>query len=261
MSFAVATHRAFAQPRSVSDEAHAIQRRWVALGTPAADRRLAALDRILVTPLKAAGHWVRLRCLYTVAHAIDATYVNLFDPAGPVLTPINSPSVVPDTSFGGDGVSSYFSTGINLLTNGGAYQQDSAHMFVWSLTDLSAATATDLGNSTVSRVIGRNGATGTYNANASSRTYPNASTAASYGWTRRNSTDQVAFRNGAVVDTHSQASVAIASANLLIGQRGSGTFSARQFAAIAAGGALPTDPDIASFTAIVGAWLAELGAI
>lgn len=261
MSFAVATHRAFAQPRSVSDEAHAVQRRWVALGTPAPDQRLAALDRILVAPLKSAGHWVRLRCLYTVAHAIDATYVNLFDPAGPVLTPINSPSVVPDTSFGGDGVSSYFSTGINLLTDGGAYQQDSAFMFVWSLTDLSASTATDMGNGVTARIVPRNGSSGTYNANASNRTFPNANTEASYGWTRRNANDQVAFRDGAVVDTHTQASSAPANAALLIGQRGSSTFSARQFAAIAAGGALPTDPDIASFTAIVGAWLAELGAI
>ena len=152
-----------------------------------------------------------------IGKSVDATLVNLFDPAGPKLTPVNAPSIVPDKSFGGDGVSSYFSTGINLLTNGGAYQQNSAFMFVWSLTDQSAATATDMGNSTVARVIGRNGASGTYNANAANRTFPNANSAASYGWTRRNATEQLAFRNGEVVDTHTQASSAVPSSNLLIG--------------------------------------------
>lgn len=180
-------------------------------------------------------------------------------PVGPKLTLINAPSTIPDKSFGGDGVSPYFSTGINLLTNGGAYLQNSAFMFAWSLTDQSAATATDMGNSTAARVIGRNGVLGTYNANAANWTFPNVNTAASYGWTRRSATEQVPFRNGEVVDTHTQASSAVPSANLLIGQRGSSTFSARQFAEIAAGGSLPTDGDIANFGCIIFDWILEVG--
>lgn len=247
-------------PRPVSDETHLVQRRWTSLGTPASDERLSGLDRLLVRPLKSHALWARHRWLYAVAHSIDATLVNLFDPFGPLLTPQNSPFVVPDTSFGGDGVAASFNTGINLLTDGGAYQKASAFMFVWSLTDLSGSTATDMGNSTTARVIGRNGTVGTYNANSSNSGFPNENTAASYGWTRRGG-DQVAFRNGVVVHSETKGTFDVANANLMIGYRGGSSFSARQFALIAGGGELPTNQDIADLTSIYGDYLAFVGAI
>lgn len=245
-----------------ADETWAISDRWDDLGTPASKGRLDNLDTILVKPLKAAGLWAKGRALYTPMHSINATRVNLFAPAGALLTLTNAPTIVPDDYFAGDGVSAVFDTGINASSVAGNYSQDSATMLVWSLTDLASNTAYDVGSGTNARLAGRS-AGGLLSARANAGSFTSTSVANSlglYGWTRNGSAGHDFIRGAAIVASPTQVSAAIPNATFKIGSGGSTSFSSRQLALVFLGAGLSSG-EIADFHTIASAWLTYLGAI
>lgn len=246
----------------LAPETVAVQNRWTGLGTRASAERIAALDSILIRPLKTTGLFAKLRCLYTAQHSELASPINLIFPSEASATLVNSPTIVPNNYFQGDGASSFFRTPINLLTDGGVYQQNSASMFFWSFTDavLVTASGTDIGNSTSARTIARSAAsTGLATVNGGSLTLTSLDSLGLILWTRRNSLDAYHFRNGVLTDTVSAASTAIASAALAFGSRNGGAYSSRKMFLAGAGGAL-SDADNDNLFDILDAWKTYLGA-
>jgi len=253
--------RPFAQPRTVSEEAHVIQRRWVALGEPAPDRRLADMDRVLIVPAKAAGLFSILDVLALPQHSAAAMRVNVANPAGALLTYFNSPTVVADGYWQGDGVASYIGSGFNPVTAAGKYKQEECSLFIRGLAHVASSSMTDIAISTVARIIGSFGASGTVNAQSANQTLVNADTKSSYGVTRRLDGKVYPFRNGVPQTGVTVASSALVSSefNVLTRTSGSG-LSSRPIGGFAIGGAL-SDQAIADLNTIVDAWLTYLGAI
>ena len=240
-------------------ETQAILDRWIALGTPASKRRADDLDTF-IKGFKDVGLWAKFDALYFVQHSIDATRVNLKNPAGPLLSLVNSPVIVPDRYMAGDGVASYFDTGINPVTSGGLFQQNDGAVFVYSLTDLNLEGSSDFGTGINTRLIGR--AAGQISGRANSGTATSAAVTNSvglYGWRRNNSEDHSYFKDGGVVATPSAMSSAPTNANMRIGADGT-SYAARKYAAAGFGPAL-TDGDIYNLNLLVSPWLRKIGAI
>jgi len=250
----------YGRPPALSIETHRVQRAFVAAGSPARSQRLADMDRILVKPLVAAGLWSKHDSIYIPQHSAAASRVNLVAPAGTLLTPTNTPTVVTDRYFAGDGATSYFDTGINPSTAGGHYTLNSAAIWVWSLTDSAAATA-DIGNGTGCRLIGRSvtAQTSRTNTTTGSVTDTFADSLGLYGWSRVASNEAANFRGATLLTPQAVASVAIPSATMRI--CGAGTlFSARHVAAAGFGAGL-TAQNVSDLHAIIGGWLDHIGAI
>jgi hypothetical protein len=243
-------------------ETWAILNRWTALGTTASKARADALDTILVKPMKTAGLWAKGRGIYSPGHSADASRVNLFDPAGALLTLTNLPTIVVDRYFAGDGVSAAFDTGINPVTAVANYVQDSATLAVWSLTDVANNAYFDVGMGTAARLFGRN-ASGSLGARANASATTTVAVANSlglYGFTRNNGAGHDFFRGGSIVSSPTQASTALASATFKIGSDGLTSYSVRRIAFVFIGAGL-TSGQIADLNTITTAWLTYLGAI
>lgn len=246
-------------PLPLTDEAAAIVTRWDGLGVSASASRAHALDRLLIKPLKKAGIWANLDALYTPQHAILASRVDLKAPARALLTLVNSPAIVADRHFQGDGVSAYFEIPLNPATAGGNYSLNSAAMGVWSLTDSSTA-AFDMGNGNAARLRGR--LSGLMGAGANASTLQTTAVTDSlgfYGWTRRASAGFDFFK-GTTLTPITQASSAVPSANVHLGANAGASFSARRYAACFVAGGL-TAQNISDFRSALSGWLTYIGAI
>ena len=212
----------------------------------------------LVTALIGAGVWDKLDGLYLFAAAdSQAALLNWINPASTAASAVNSPTFTADQGFTGDGAASYVDAGFGL----GAlahYQLDSASMFVWSLSDITAtenliATA---GNSR-SRIVPRD-AGGKLRTNANNLANDLVDVADSLGlftWSRGSSSAYDRYRNATSLGSATQASDSIGTGNLAVGR-----FSSRQFAAAGVGAHLSASEVTALYDALA-AYLTELGAI
>lgn len=242
------------------DATWAVLHRWEALGVKASKAREEALDTLLLGPLTSTGLLAKLDALYTPQHAATAARVNLKAPAADLLTLVNSPTIVVDRYFQGDGVTSYFEIPINPAVDGGNYQLDSAAMGVWSVSNVQNVSF-DMGNGNAARLRGR--APGLMGAGANASTFqttPAASSLGFYGWTRRDSAGFDFFRGPAVVATVAQPSSAIPNGRVQLGAFVGINHSSRRYTASFLSGGL-TAQNIADFHAILSAWLAHLGAV
>ncbi|MBX3543568.1 hypothetical protein [Chelatococcus sp.] len=83
--------------------------------------------------LKDHGAWPDIDLIYDLG-AMDATVWarNLRNPGANVLTPVNSPTVVPRVGGAGNGTTSYFDTGFSPANAGGRFAINDASMWVQS---------------------------------------------------------------------------------------------------------------------------------
>jgi len=239
-------------------ETQAILNRWISLGTPASTQRANGLDKLLVRPLVNSGNWSKLDALYTPQHSSDASRVNLKNPSADLLTLVNTPTIVADRYFQGDGVSSYFDTGINPATAGGNFALNDACLFVWSVTD-SASAEVDAGSGNGTRVR----STTTSLSSRANLTSDIVDTVADslglYGWTRSDGTNAANFKGASAFAPQAATATGIASAAMRICSAGT-SFSPRRLAVMGWGGGL-TVQNIFDLHAISAAWLTYLGAI
>jgi len=124
---------------------------------PDSERRAAINSRIKLLVL--AGLWEKLDAFYWLSgDDVQSSMLNWLPNPSYDLTAINSPAFVPGEGFTGDGGTSYLDTGFNPATAIGAkFTQDSAHLGLWSRTDLQngSASSFDIGNNNanIARVV------------------------------------------------------------------------------------------------------------
>jgi hypothetical protein len=240
-------------------ETTAVLNRWSDLGTPAQRARADALDAWIIN-MKSFGLWAKLDALYFPQHSADATRVNLINPAGPLLTLSNSPTIVPDRYLQGDGASSYFDTGINPATAGGKFALNDATLFVWSLSDLNTTNSADIGSGTATRLIGRTAGVMAARANCTTTTSVLVEDSLGlYGWRRSGSAGHVFFKGGGVVASPTVSSTSISSSAIRLGAAGT-LYSSRRIAAAGFGGGL-TDGDLYNLWHFLREWLLAIGAV
>lgn len=243
-----------------SAETRAIADRMRGLGSEMLFEREQAMDEILVRPLVAAGPWAKLGGLYIPSHAIPASVVNFRAPAGPVLTPTNSPTIVADRYFQGDGATSWFDTGINPVTAGGNFTLNSSSLFVWSLTD-SDANQSEIGSGSNTRLLARSGGTIIARSNnGGNQTRSTSDSLGLIGWSRTSATSIIITKGGDVGSPLTTSSASISSGNVGLCRGGTTLWSTRPIAAAGFGGALTSD-DWSALNTILGNWLTYIGAI
>jgi hypothetical protein len=195
----------------------------------------------LITTLVDAGVWAKLDILYVLAaHDSQAALINWIDPAGVAGTAVNGPTFTADRGFAGDGATSYIDSGIRLDTLGGNYTQDSACMFVWSLTDAADDDYYDIGTGTQARLNARR-TTGSMLTRANDGTNSAVAVADSLGlsmWSRGASGSYDRYRNATSLGAASVASIGLDNTNLDVLRGGPGQYSARQIAVAGVGGYL-----------------------
>ena len=153
------------------------------------------------------------------------------------LTPQGSVTTTPYKSFKGNGVDSYYSTGFNPSTAGGKLLQNSASLFIWSLTDATGISLDDAGN-TALRINSRGSSTPFVRCNSNAVT--NVAASDSLGLTavsRIGSSDFRYFKNNTVNSVITAASIAPTNAEITI-SRVNANFSPRELAFIGFGGGL-----------------------
>lgn len=163
-------------------------------------------------PLTASGPWDAF--YWVTSNAADAL-LNWVSSSYP-LVPQNSPVATPYRGFQGNGSTSYYSTGFNPSAAGGKHVQDSAHMFIWSLTDATGSTADDAGN-TNTRINSKGSSTPFVRCNSGSITNPSVSD--SLGFSAVSRTASAGFRfhkNGAAGSSITGTSIAPANAEFTL---------------------------------------------
>lgn len=243
-------------------ETTALLAQWAALGTKATARRADALDRKFVRPLKDASLWTRMDAIWTPQHSAAAAVINPFDPTGSGLALVDTPTIVADRHFQGNGTSSYFNSQINPSLGGRKFALDDASLFVWSLTE-SQTSAFDAGSGNASRLRLRSVSGNLMGAGANTATFETTSMTSSVGfggWSRRSSTGFDFFKGASVIDTKTAASSAIPNANVHFAANAGTSWSPRQYVVFGLGAGL-TAQNISDLHSILTGWLTELGAI
>lgn len=234
---------------------------------PTGERK--TLINTLIKALKDGGIWSKLDVLYLTAAAdAQAARRNWIADAHNLST-INSPTFTADRGYAGNGSSSYLNTNYNPGDGGShLYQQNNAHMAVWSRTN-SDGLFVDLGaragvSSARSNLLTRSA--GVCNILINQDTAGSAASADSSGHqvTRRTASNATTvFRDASLLGTGSTASVAPANLNWFMGAlNNNGTaaqFSARELAAAHAGASL-SDGEITAMRAALSTYLTAIGA-
>lgn len=224
---------------------------------------LDLLDRITVRPdfdhrdaintlikaLKDAGIWAKLDGLYVLAaHTQQAALLNWKADARN-LTAYNSPVFTTDRGIAGDGAASYLRTG-SFSGSGLQMQQGSESLGLWIRTNAVEANAisvslstNDTGSSTIRYFNPRNGTTNV----AWKMNFATTQTSPPYGsgdnmliGLSTSGTDHALYHDGALDDTHSQATTNDPQTQtfyLVVGRTGS-TYSTRQHSAVFYGAGL-----------------------
>lgn len=230
---------------------------------PDATRR--GLISSLVTALKLAGVWALLDGLYLLAAAdAGAARCNLIAPRYD-LAEVSGPSFTADRGYAGDGAASYLDTGFNPSSaTAPNYKQDSAHIGIWSRTNLSTTTLFDVGSVT-GNLIRFNAFQGT-----GLRGNIDVGTLATYGTissslghfvlNRSDAGTMQAYQAGSSIGTVSAASSGTPAADLtLLAAPGAATFSTRQLAAAHYGASLSAT-QVAALQAALQTYMTAVGA-
>lgn len=184
----------------------------------------------LVKSLKSAGVLSKLQWLALhAAHDAQAGRINLVNPTQ-VAIAVNSPTFTQYRGFTGDGATSYLNTGYSVGGTPSPFSANDASMGAWVGTDVTSATAHDIGARTGrTGILSRTNATSAgYAANvvsAGTVALPVATSVGHTSWSRSNSADYVAFKNGTALQTIT-ATTATSVAPLLIGAGWNTTTSA-----------------------------------
>lgn len=109
--------------------------------TPPTLTRMVLINT-LIGSLVTAGVWSKLDAFYMLAAADAQSSLLNWVSTSYNLTAVNSPALVVDQGYTGDGATSYLDTNFNPTTAVGAkFVQDSAHNAIWSRTNLNNAGA------------------------------------------------------------------------------------------------------------------------
>jgi hypothetical protein len=153
-----------------------------AMTTQPDDTRKGLIDT-LVGDLKADGVWAKLDLLYMLAShdTAQASLLNMKAPAANTLVVNGTGTFTADRGYVSNGSTGYLNTGFNPSTAGGNFAQNSAHMGVWSRSNILNSGQTDIGvlstntssinsrSSTGNAMRGQmNGAAANFGANSSS---------------------------------------------------------------------------------------------
>jgi hypothetical protein len=248
-----------------SDESEALFARFATAPTEA---RKLLIDTLIVT-LKTAGIWAKFDAFYVLAAAdVQASRQNWV--AGAYnLTAVVAPAFVADRGCTGDGATSYFDTGfVPSTAPSPKYVLNSAHMGVWSRTDLQngAGSSLDLGNSGsayVGRAVSVPGrAIGRSNIATLVPTLANGAYPGHAAWSRSAAGVWEGYGQGIDGGGGTNASVAVPTASLKVcaaGTSGASSMSVNQIAAAHFGASLTAAEVLATYNALR-AYLQAVGA-
>lgn len=224
----------------------------------------------LIVGLKVAGVWTKLDALYLIAaHDAQAARLNIIADRYNIAA-TGSPVFTTDRGYQMDGSTTHLNTSFNpTVAAGPNFTQDSAHLGVYSLTNVSAA-ALDIGSrqNTTSQqsVIGLRVTdlfTVRLNLNTTALDAENLSSIGHFVGTRTDATALAAYKNGLSIGTSSTASATLYNGNFFIGainQGGTATArTTRRYAAAHFGGGL-TAQNAADLYTIIDTYLTVIGA-
>lgn len=229
---------------------------FAAMTTPPLAARKRQIDT-LIRALKAAGVWTLLDVLYVLAAAdSQAARLNWKNPGTFDAVAVSSPVFAADRGYTGDGSTARLRTQYTPSVNGVQTTQNSASLWVWSLTN-AALDPQEAGNSTVGSVNTRlatltstNVATSRLNSSATVGV-SNASSLGLIGTSLASSTVQKFWRNGVQIGTdQATTTTGLANGEQWICGSNSSTFSTKQIAAAAWGAAL-TGKEAALYAALL----------
>lgn len=169
--------------------------------------------------LKTAGVWTKLDVLYVfAAHDSQASLLNWKNPATfNAAVAAATVTFTTDRGHTGDGASGYIDSGFNASTAGGNFVRDSAHLAVWSGTEVQASSIYEVGT-TGARINSRDDATLGFHRLNSGSSQP-ITVANSIGWiciARNNSSNYDNVKNLGTVANETEASLALANLNFFI---------------------------------------------
>jgi len=222
--------------------------------TPPTLTRMVLINS-LIGSLITAGVWSKLDAFYMLA-AVDAQSSLLnWVSTSYNLTAVNSPALVADRGYTGDGSTSYLDTGFNPTTAVGAkFVQDSAHMGLWSRTDLqnAAASSFDMGqtNAQIDRIVSVAGrATGRANT-GSGVTFGDGFYPKHAMWSRTAAAVWESYAQGVDAGGGTTVSAAMTNANFRILSVAAGQFGVNQIAAAHYGSGLSAGEAAALYAAL-----------
>ena len=175
-----------------------------AMTTPPSFPRAVRINQ-LVSSLKSGGVWSKFDILYIFAAADEqAARINWKNPGTFDATAVNSPTFTVDEGFNGNGTTSEIDSGFNPSTAGGGFTQNSAHIGIWSLTDLAASSHPDMGTDNASANIYINSRAPANQAaflvnTATNLLIPSTNSAAHFVGSRTGATTVAGYINGSVV--------------------------------------------------------------
>lgn len=222
--------------------------------TPPTNSRALLIDT-LVGSLKTAGVWSKLDAFYMLAAADAQSSLLNWVSTSYNLTAVNSPALVVDQGYTGDGSTSYLDTGFNPTTAPSPkFVQDSASMAMWARTNLNNAgsSSSDMGNTNAQ--INRQGAvsgqsTGRANTGAGILIGPGAYPGEAC-WSRTAAAVWEGYAQGVDVGGGVDASVAMTNAPVRLLSVNSGLFGVNQIASARIGSGLSAGEVLASYNAV-----------
>ncbi len=197
---------------------------------PALGARRAAYNA-LVASLRSSGVLAKLDDLRILMGDSQSVTLNLVGADATNLSATGAPSVTTDRYVTGDGSTSYYSTLFNPGGGGSPkFVRDSAHMGIWSETNIQngagnsvecGATQALIGRNTSGFVFGKANTAANLSMSASANVLP-----AHFMWSRTAANAWASYVNGVQNTTGTDASVAVPSGNLSILRAAGGTFGA-----------------------------------
>ncbi|MCX5516250.1 hypothetical protein C3941_19865 [Kaistia algarum] len=236
-------------------------RALIARMTTAPTRQRARLLDALIVSMKAAGVWTKLDALYLLAAAdSQAARLNIVQNAYN-LSAVSSPTFVADRGYTGDGVASYLDTGFNPTTAPSPkFTLNSAHLAIWSRTNLISGTLFDAGNGNA-RINAGSNALNTMRAGLNDATLNNYGavgvSTGHFALNRSASGALQGYRNGGSLASQTTASTALSNANILL-LTNQTSYSTRQLPAAHFGQSL-TATEIAAIYAALNVYLTAVG--
>lgn len=222
-----------------------------------------SLINTYIVALKAANVWTSLDVLYLLAaHDVQAARINWKNPGTFTLTDVTAqPAFVANQGFTSNGTTSHLDTNYTPSTQGVAYVQDAASLWMWSRTDITE-NSQDIGTATAPTafIAPRFGVNinGRLN-DATSVAVANPDTLGMFGISRADANVRKFWKNGVQLGTDSAAvSTGVPATTQRICRANGGTYSTKQLAMAAWGDSLATK-ELAFYNATL-AYLQGVGA-
>jgi len=225
----------------------------------------------LITALIDAGIWAKLDAFYVMAaHDAQAAQLNWIEDQFN-LTPVLSPTFTADQGYAGNDSTSYLNTGFNPVAAGGLYQLNSAHLSIWSRTNIADISGVSIGarvsaSASQALILLRN-TSDLGGSRLNQDAVPvNAAVTDSRGFfvgSRLSSANQQFYRNGSQLASFANVSTAMPNFQMYIcGANTNGTFgtaSGRQYSVASIGSGL-NSTEVAAFNIAVTSYMQAIGA-